>query len=72
MVLVRSVTTVTVTDAGRPASICGSIALMLSTTEMTLAPGWRWTLTRMAGVVLIQLDNFTFSALWTTVATSER
>ena len=63
MVLVRSVTVVTLSDAGSPASICGSISLMPSTTAMTLAPGWRCTLRRMAGVVFIQLESLVFSAL---------
>jgi hypothetical protein len=35
---------------------------MLSTTAMTLAPGWRWTLSRIAGVVFIQLASLLFSA----------
>ena len=41
IVVVRSVNTVTWTEDGRPAVHCGSRVLMLSTTLMTLAPGWR-------------------------------
>ena len=44
MVVVRSVSGVTFTAAGSAACSCGSSALMLSTTWMTLAPGWRCTL----------------------------
>ena len=58
--------------AGSPAWICGSISLMLSTTEITFAPGCLCTLRRIAGVLFIQLESFTFSALSRTVATSER
>ena len=49
MVTVRSVSTVTSMVLGRAACNCGSSALMLSTTSMTLAPGWRWTLRMTAG-----------------------
>ncbi len=72
MVLVRSVSTLTWTDAGSPASICGRIRLTRIHHLMTLAPGWRWTLSSMAGVVLAQLDNLSFSAPSITVATSDR
>ncbi len=72
IVVVRSVRTVTSTPAGRPAVICGSIALIESTTAMTLAPGWRCTLSRIAGVLFIQESSCVFSALSTTLATSER
>ena len=47
-------------------------ALMLSTTAMTLAPGWRWTLRMTAGVVFIQAASLVFSAPSTTFATSDR
>ena len=49
MPVVRSVTTVTLSPAGRPAVSCGSASLIWSTVVMTLAPGWRWTLSTMAG-----------------------
>ncbi len=41
IVVVRSLSTVASTPAGKPASICGSCLRMESTTWMTLAPGWR-------------------------------
>src|ERR1700675_2574977 len=72
IVLVRSVRTETLTDRGNPASIWGSSDLMRSATEITFAPGWRWTLRRIAGIVLFQLESWLFSALFTTVATSAR
>ncbi len=49
---VRSVSTATSTAGGSEACSCGSSALMRSTTSMTLAPGWRWTLRMIAGVVV--------------------
>ena len=61
MVSVRSVRIFTSTEAGRPAWIWGSSSLMESTTAMTLAPGWRWTLISTAGVLLAQLDSLLFS-----------
>ena len=61
MVLVRSVRTFTSTEAGRPASIWGSDSLIESTTWITLAPGWRWTLSSTAGVLLAQLESLAFS-----------
>ena len=72
MVLVRSVSTRTSTEAGRPAWIWGRIALIESTTEITLAPGWRCTLSNTAGVLSAQLDSLVFSAPSITVATSDR
>src|SRR4029077_6181705 len=53
IVVVRSVSTVTSTDAGSEACSAGNIALILSTTAMTLAPGWRWMFMITAGVVFI-------------------
>jgi len=49
MVSVRSVKVLTSTEAGRPAWIWGSNSLIESTTAITLAPGWRWTLISTAG-----------------------
>ena len=45
---------------------------MESTTAMTLAPGWRWTLSSTAGVMFAQLESLVFSEPCTTVATSDR
>ena len=70
IVVVRSVSTATSTAAGKVACSCGSSALMVSTTWMTLAPGWRCTLRITAGVVLAQAPSLVFSAPLTTVATS--
>ena len=70
MVTVRSVSTATSMAAGSAACSCGSSALMLSTTAMTLAPGWRWMLRITAGVVFIQAPSWLFSALCTACATS--
>ena len=41
MVTVRSVSTLTCTEAGRLVCNCGSSFLMRSTTAMMFAPGWR-------------------------------
>ena len=53
MVLVRSVSTVTLTDAGRLACSCFRRSLMLSATLMMFAPGCRWMFRMTAGVVFI-------------------
>jgi hypothetical protein len=45
---------------------------MESTTWITLAPGWRWTLISTDGVLLAQLANLAFSAPCTTLATSRK
>ena len=50
----RSLSTSTSTAAGRSASICGSRLATRSTMAMTLAPGWRWTLRMIAGVLFAQ------------------
>ena len=47
---VRSESTCTCTLPGRLARSAGSWRLMASTVWITLAPGWRCTLTMMAGV----------------------
>jgi hypothetical protein len=70
MVVVRSVRTDTSTPAGSVRFSCGRSAVMRSTTSMTLAPGWRWTLRITAGVSFIQAACRTFSASSVTVATS--
>src|SRR5205823_3690639 len=49
MLTVRSVSGVTVIEAGRLASSRGSSAAMRSTVWMTFAPGWRWVLAMVAG-----------------------
>ena len=72
MVLVRSVSTVTSTLAGIELRMSGSSLRIWLTTAITLAPGWRCTLSSIAGVVFIQLASLLFSALCVTVATSDR
>ena len=71
MVTVRSLSTPTSMAAGSVDVICGSKALMRSTTWMMLAPGWRCTLRMIAGVVLAQAPSLSFSGPLTTLATSE-
>jgi hypothetical protein len=71
MVTVRSVRTVTSSELGRVSRNCGSNALMRSTTSMTLAPGWRWTLMITAWVEFIQAASRLFSCASATVATSD-
>ena len=51
MPVVRSDSTCTLSDAGRPACSSGNSFLMLSTVAITLAPGWRCTLRMIAGVM---------------------
>ena len=70
MPVVRSDSTSTSIDCGRPAVSSGSRFLMASTVAITLAPGWRCTLSTMAGCRLAHAPSFTFSALSTTWATS--
>ena len=69
---VRSLSTVTSTAAGIDARSCGSRAWMRSTTSITLAPGWRWMLTRIAGTSPDHAASWLFSAPCSTVATSPR
>ncbi len=71
IVVVRSVSSVTWTEPGSDACNCGSSCLMRSTTSITFAPGWRCTLTMMAGVAFAQAASRTFSAPSTTSATSD-
>ena len=77
MLMVRSVSTETLIEAGRLACSCGSIAVMRSTVWMTLAPGWRWMLTMIAGAgcgccrSAAHAASFTFSAVSTTAAMSD-
>ena len=70
MVSVRSVSTVTSSVLGRESLSCGSSALMLSTTAMTLAPGWRCTSRTTACVLFIHAASRLFSWPSETVATS--
>ena len=70
MVLVRSVSNATSTDAGIAACNCGNIFLMRSTVSMTFAPGWRCTFKITAGVVLAHAAKRVFSAPSMTSATS--
>ncbi len=54
MVVVRSVNICSLIVEGSDWLNFGSSFLMLSTTEMMLAPGCRWMLTMMAGISFIQ------------------
>src|ERR1700732_4003600 len=54
MVIVRSLSTSTLTAAGRFATIVGNRRLIVSTTSITFAPGWRRMLRIMGGVVFSQ------------------
>ncbi|MCY1540960.1 hypothetical protein D9M68_766290 [compost metagenome] len=72
MVCVRSDTTLTSRVAGKAARNCGSSAWIRLTTSMTLAPGWRWMLSRMAGLSPAQAACRTSSAPSTARATSDR
>ena len=68
--VVRSVSNATWTPSGRLASSDGSCFLIWSTVVITLAPGWRWTLRMIAGVVLDQAPSWVFSGALTAEATS--
>ncbi len=72
MVVVRSVSGVMRMPAGMVASSDGSTAFTSSTTPITLAPGWRWMLRMIAGLVLAQAASWLFSGPSTTLATSPR
>jgi hypothetical protein len=72
IVSVRSLRIATWSVDGRLAVSCGSSSWMRSTTSMTLAPGWRWTLISTAGRSLAQADRRRFSAPSTMSATSRR
>ncbi len=56
--------------AGRLASSCGSNCLILLTTLIVLAPGWRCTFKMTAGVSFIHAACWLFSTPSTTRATS--
>ncbi len=71
IVTVRSLSTATSTAAGSVDVICGNNAWMRLTTWMMLAPGWRWTLMMIAGVVFAQAPSLVFSGPLTIVATSD-
>ena len=70
IVTVRSVSTATSSEFGRVSRSCGINALMRSTTSMTLAPGWRWTLTITAWTLSAHAAMRLFSCPSSTVATS--
>src|ERR1700690_2799527 len=72
MVVVRSEMMETWIEAGSEARRSGSTFSVRSTTLMMLVPGWRWMFRITAGVGPTQAACFTFSALSTTWATSER
>ncbi len=69
---VESCATVTSMPAGRVARRPGSRRMIWSTVLITLAPGWRCTLSTMAGVPLYQAPRSTSCAAWLTRATSRR
>ena len=54
MLSVASCTTVSVAPAGIERCSFGSSFLMRCTVSITLAPGWRWMSTTMAGIALIE------------------
>src|ERR1700678_2089249 len=68
-VVVRSVRTVMLIAGGIVALSFGSSALILSTTSMMLAPGWRWMFTITAGTLFIHADAWVFSIPSMTFAT---
>ena len=70
MVLVASCTTVSSTPAGNARCSRGSSRWMRCTVSTTLAPGWRWMSTTMAGWPLYQAPTLLFSSPSTTSATS--
>ncbi|MNN09585.1 hypothetical protein D3C81_1224710 [compost metagenome] len=70
MVVVRSVSNCTWTDAGSAFCSCGSRALMRSTTSITFAPGWRWIFSTIAGLSLAHAARRLFSGPSTISATS--
>ncbi|GCE79712.1 hypothetical protein MSKU3_1187 [Komagataeibacter oboediens] len=70
MVVVRSVRGVMVMPGGSDCCRCGRAYLMLSTTAITLAPGWRCTFMTRAGVRLAHAASSVFSGPITTLATS--
>ena len=72
MVTVRSFITCTSKDSGKVLRNWGSKAWMRSTVSITLAPGWRWMFTMMAGLSLAQAARRKFSGASTKVATSFR
>ncbi len=72
MPAVRSLRMRTSSDEGSAACSSGNCALIASTVWITLAPGWRCTLTMMAGVSSAQAASCMFSALLTTWAMSVR
>jgi hypothetical protein len=70
IVVVRSVSCCTCTEAGSDARNWGISVLMRSTTSITLAPGWRWMFSTMAGLALAHAARRLFSAASTMSATS--
>ncbi|NHH80490.1 hypothetical protein DRA46_02574 [Burkholderia gladioli] len=68
--VVRSVTICTSSAAGSVSCSLGRIALIASTVWITLAPGWRCTLTMIAGSESTQAPSLVFSVPAITLATS--
>ena len=71
MVSVRSLRICTLMDDGSECCNCGSSLLMLSATEIMLAPGWRCTFTIPAGFRFIHSACLLFSVPSITVAISD-
>ncbi|KAG1422320.1 hypothetical protein G6F57_023547 [Rhizopus arrhizus] len=71
MVCVRSDPTLTSSVAGKAARSCGSSVWIRLTTSITLAPGWRWMFSRMAGLSPAQAAWRVSSAPSTARATSD-
>ncbi|MNF51408.1 hypothetical protein D3C84_327270 [compost metagenome] len=72
MFWVRSLSTSRRTPSGRSARSSGRRAWMRSTSSMMLAPGWRWTLTRIAGCSPAQAAWRRSSGASSTLATWSR
>ena len=72
MVCVRSVSTVTLSVAGKLARNLGNSCCTRSTTSITLAPGWRWIFRTIDGVSLVQAACRGFSGPWVEEAICDR
>ncbi len=72
MLVVRSDSTLTLTDFGRLSISVGSMARMLSAVSMIFAPGWRCTFITIACCLLAHAPSQLFSAPCSTVATSPK
>ena len=70
--VVPSLITAICMEAGSPAVSTGSARLIASTVAMTLAFGWRWMLSTMAGVRFAQAPSSVFCGADMIFATSPR